>query len=668
MNQLLYGAAYYPEYLREDRTDKDFAMIRRCGMNTIRIAESTWSTMEREDDVFDFSCVERVLEKAAEYDLKVVIGTPTYAVPSWLVKKDPGIMVQTKQGVSSYGHRQLINILNPAYRFHAERIIRKLAALTSPHACVIGYQLDNETKHYENYGPEMQAGFLAYLKKRFGTPEAMNEAFGLNYWSNAVHSWEDFPDMRGCCNASLSGEFEKYQRSEAAAFLMWQSAIVKKYARPDQFITHNFDFEWRKFGADIAQDGYSYGVQPDIDHAEASAAVTLAGADIYHPTQSRLTGREIAFGGDETRCLKNAPYLILETEAQAFKNWTPYPGQLKLQAFSHLASGALGIEYWHWHSTHNGFETFWKGLLSHDLEENAVSREASVIGKLWQDIGKKRLCIRKNNTVALVVDNDTLTAFKWFPIDRDLSYNDVVRWVYDTLYDMNIECDIVHADRLDPSGYKVIITPALYCVEEELVRKLAAFVRSGGTLVSTFKSFFANRDMTVWQDRQPHGLTECFGLSYQMFVEPDRLFAGGKECRYFAELLMPEGARTILPYEHRYWGKYAAVTSNRFGKGEAWYLGSYLDREVLRQVLNRIPAVKAARAPGESSWPVVIRSGINEAGRPLHYVLHYSEEEKDWICPYETATDLLAGTGYKKGDRIRLTDWAVLALEEQLPA
>ena len=223
MNQLLYGASYYPEYLREDRIDRDFTMMRQCGMNTIRIAESTWSTQEREDGIFDFSYVERVLEKAAEYELKVIVGTPTYAVPSWLVKKDPGVLVCRKQGTAWYGHRQLINLLNPAYRFHAERIIRKLAELTAPYSCVIGYQLDNETKHYENYGPEMQAGFLQYLKQRFAAPEAMNEAFGLNYWSNAVHSWEDFPDLRGCCNASLSCEFEKYQRAQAAAFLMWQS-------------------------------------------------------------------------------------------------------------------------------------------------------------------------------------------------------------------------------------------------------------------------------------------------------------------------------------------------------------------------------------------------------------------------------------------------------------
>ena len=109
-----------------------------------------------------------------------------------------------------------------------------------------------------------------------------------------------------------------------------------------------------KFGADIAQDGYSYGIQPDLNHYEASKAVTIAGTDIYHPTQDELTGAEIAFGGDEIRCLKRKNYLVLETQAQGFKNWTPYPGQLRLCAYSHLASGAMGLLYWNWHSIHNG--------------------------------------------------------------------------------------------------------------------------------------------------------------------------------------------------------------------------------------------------------------------------------------------------------------------------
>ena len=88
-NEILYGVAYYDEYMPYDRIETDFKMIRDAGMNVIRIAESTWSTWEPKEGVFDFTHLHRMLDCAAKYELKVIVGTPTYAVPSWLAKKYP---------------------------------------------------------------------------------------------------------------------------------------------------------------------------------------------------------------------------------------------------------------------------------------------------------------------------------------------------------------------------------------------------------------------------------------------------------------------------------------------------------------------------------------------------------------------------------------------------
>lgn len=460
MNKLLFGSAYYLEYMPYDRLKEDIQMMKDANMNVARIAESTWSTLEPEDGVFDFYYVDRVLDILEEEGIKAIIGTPTYAVPAWLVKKDPNVMVRTKDGQALYGRRQIMDIMNPTFRFHAERVITKLISHTAQRNCVIGFQIDNETKHYGTASEEVQQMFKKYLEDKYKTIDEFNKSFYLAYWSNSINKWEDLPDMRGCINGGLASEFEKFQRELAADYLKWQSELVSKYKKDDQFVTHNFDFEWKKFGSDIAQDGYSYGVQPDIDHYKSSKCVTLSGCDIYHPTQNKLTGVEIAFCGDEIRSLKQDNYLVAECQAQAFKYWTPYPGQLRLHAYSHLASGALGIMYWNWHSIHNGYETYWKGLLSHDLKSNPTYEEACVFGKEWEEAGKQKLAIKKYNKVAIVVDNNTLTSFKWFPIDKDLTYNDVVRFMYDTLYEMNVECDIVHVENLDINKYKMIVTPA----------------------------------------------------------------------------------------------------------------------------------------------------------------------------------------------------------------
>ncbi len=664
MNQkLFFGAAYYLEYMPCQRLEKDIVMMKEAGFNVLRIAESTWSTLEPTEGVYDFSYVDQVLEIAEREDLSVIIGTPTYAIPSWLEKKDPSVMVEDKNGRKRYGHRQSMDIMNPTYRMCAERVIRRLMEHVAGHPTVIGYQIDNETKHYGTASKHVQQLFKEWLKEKYETCEALNHAFHLSYWSNSIHDWEDLPDMRGCINGGLASEFAIFQRKLAADFLKWQSEIVTEYKGSDQFITHNFDFEWKKFGADIAQDGYSYGVQPDINHYEAREAVTIAGTDIYHPTQDHLTGAEIAFGGDSIRSLKNSNYLVLETQAQAFKYWTPYPGQLRLQAYSHLASGANGVMYWNWHSIHNGYETYWKGLLSHDFAWNPTYGEACKIGEEWRTIGGELMNLQKKNRIAIITDTHCLDAFRWFPVDRDLSYNDIVRWMYDALYELNLECDIVDVQGLDTEQYDMLVVPALYSASEQTIQKLRSFVEQGGVLVASFKSFVADEHLTVYHDSQPHHLTDVMGVTYNQFTEAENLTVDGAEVRYFAELLTAKEGDLLASYTHRYWGAYGAVSRNSFGKGYAYYIGCFLAKEKLKDYL-RMAAQTAGIALPEHQWPVTIRNGVSPKGNPIHYVLHYSQENETIPCGYDHATDLLTGTKYQKGDPILLKDWDVLILKE----
>ncbi|MFA9378316.1 MAG: beta-galactosidase [Lachnotalea sp.] len=663
--QLMFGVAYYPEYMPYDRMKEDFAMMKKAGINTVRVAESTWSTLEPMDGKFDFTWIDKVLKEAELTDMSIIVGTPTYAVPSWLVQKDPDVLEISNRGREKYGHRQIMDLVNPTFRFHAERVIRELISHTAGNKQVIGFQIDNETKHYWNEGEEIQRLFRAYLKDKFKTPEILNKTFYLAYWSNSIHDWDQFPDINGCINGGLAGEFEKFQRQVASDYLHWQSDIIREYKTDEQFITHNLDFEWKKFGADIAQDGFSYGIQPGINHYEAAKCLTKLGADIYHPTQDDLTGAEIAFGGDSIRSLKYENYLVLECQAQAFKYWTPYPGQLRLQAYSHLASGADGISYWNWHSIHNSFETYWKGLLSHDLCENPAYEEACCFGKEWQELGEQLVHLEKKNEVALIIDNNSMTAFKWFPIDRDLSYSDVVRWMYDSLYEMNIECDVVDVNGLDPDRYKIIVVPALYCATEEMLRKLDSFVKKGGVLVSSFKSFVADEYFSVYPDKQPHILHDCFGMSYNQFTEPGKTTLKGTSLAYFAELLKLEGAESLADYEHKYWGKYAGITRNAYGKGKAYYIGCYTEKDVIKKIYEMAVLDANIRKKAMNyQWPVIIRSGRNQFGKQLHYLLNFSEKVQKIECAYESVKDLLSGKNFRKGNEILIKDWNLKILEE----
>ena len=672
MEKLLFGTAYYDEYMPYERLGKDIEMMKKAGINTVRIAESTWSTCEPQEGVFDFSHVERVMDAMEEAGIGVIIGTPTYAVPTWMIKSHPDILAVTVKGRGIYGARQIMDITHPAYRCYSERVIRELMKCTAHRKCVIGFQLDNETKYYGTAGKNVQEKFVKYLRRKFSNSlDAMNYEFGLDYWSNRINAWEDFPDVRGTINGSLGAEFEKFQRMLVDEFLSWQADIVNEYRREGQFITHNFDFEWR---------GYSYGVQPDVSQYHACKCLSIAGADIYHPSQDRLTGAEIAFGGDIARSLKRDNYLVLETQAQGYPDWKPYKGQLRLQAYSHIASGSNSVMYWHWHSIHNSFETYWKGVLSHDFQENDTYREACIIGREFSETGSRLVNLKKENDVAVLISNEALTALKWFGIeataagDNGIGYNDVVRWIYDTLYGMNVECDFLWPESENFGQYKVLIVPALYAAPDTLLERLNQYVQDGGSLLATFKTGFANENVKVSHETQPHILSRSLGIKYHQFTFPRGVKISGKiaeesgdrEVKAFMELLEPDSAEVLAFYDHYNWKSYAAVTKNEYGKGKAVYVGCMTGNTVLERLLDDLLKEAGVERAGER-FPVIVRKGKNDFGRTIRFYLNYSAQRQTADCGPSDSRELLSGRELKRRETFVIEPWGVKILEEKQP-
>jgi len=622
MDKLLYGVAYYDEYMPYDRLDKDVKMMKDAGINVVRIAESTWSTVEPQEGVYDFSHIDRVLDAMYKAGIRVIIGTPTYAIPTWLAKKYPDILATTSIGPNPYGTRQNMDITNEDFRRYAEKVIRKIMEHVKDHPAIIGYQVDNETKHYNTSGKNVQKLFVQYMKDKFKSLDVINQAFGLDYWSNRINNWDDFPSVEGTINASLKSEFSKFQRKLVTDYVAWQAAIINEYKKPGQFVTQNFDLEWK---------GFSYGIQPDVDHFAASKALDISGIDIYHPTQDQLTGIEIAFGGDLTRSMKSGQnYLVIETEAQGFAQWVPYPGQLRLQAFSHLASGANMVEYWHWHSIHNSAETYWKGLLSHDFEPNPTYNEAITIGKDFERLSSHLVNLKKTNQVAILFSNEAQTAFQCFGFGWGVSesYSDIVRQMYEALYKMNVGVDFIDPSVTDIDKYKLIIVPLLYAASDGLLQRFNQFVRDGGHIVYTFKSGFSDENVKVRTTQQPGIINEACGISYNQFTVPQNVSLKGdpfqvgmenNQVKIWMELITPHTAKVLAYYDHTVWGKYAAITQNNYGKGIATYIGCLTSNAVTAKILE--DAVKKAgiwNIDQQIAFPLITRSGINQNGKNIH--------------------------------------------------
>lgn len=683
--KLYFGAAYYSEYLPYDRVEKDMEMMEKAGMNVIRIAESTWSTLEPQEGVYDFTHIDRMLNAAACHHISVIVGTPTYAVPTWLVKKYPDILAITQNGRERYGHRQNMDITNPDYLSHAERVIRILMEHVKDVPHVIGYQLDNETKSYGTAGPRVQAMFVDYLKENFPDINDFNHEFGLDYWSNRVNDWDDFPDVRGTINQSLAAEFCKFQRSLVTKFLSWQADIVREYKRDDQFITQNFDFDWTT---------HSIGYQSQVDQYDASRCMTVAGADIYHPSNEELTGAEITVCGNISRSLKKDNYLILETEAQGLTPWLPYPGQLRLQAYSHIANGSNSVMYWHWHSIHNAIESYWKGVLSHDFSENETYREAVVIGNEWNKIGSHLKNLKKENKIAIMLDNASLTGFTQFPLEKAGAngYNTVMRWFSDALYRLNIEYDMISSREQDFSGYECLIVPALYSAPESLLLALDSYVRNDGHLITTFRSGFSDEYLKIYPDMQPHILHECLGLHYDQFTHPhhvdivpvqsdvmaaaqehfshpdDSAFSLTSSACEWMELITCDTAVPVLKYSHPAYERYAAAAKNQYGNGSTLYFGTMFENDELLESVLLSFLHETGFSGGDLSsdaphYPLIIKRGINDSGKELCYYLNHSKDPVSVTHHGKNGVELISETAIVCGDKIDLGGWGVAVVE-----
>ena len=660
LDTLRYGAAYYYEYMPQERLEKDVRLMREAGINTVRIAESTWGVWEPRDGVFDFSKLDKVMDAMEAAGIGVIIGTPTYAIPAWLAKEHPDVLVVTGNGRRGFGARQNMDIVSPVFRRYAERIIRRLVTHVRNRKCVIGYQADNETKSYDNMGATMQEMFVRSLRLRFGTVAAMNRAYGLNYWSNTINDWADFPPMAGNVNASLGCAYAAFRRRMVTEYLAWQAGIIQSLKRRDQFVTQNFDLEWR---------GSSYGIQPEVDHFAAARPFDIAGIDIYHATADRLTGSEIAFGGDLARGMKRANYLVMETQAQSLAGHQelPYPGQLRQQAYSHLASGADMVEYWPWMSLPNAVETYWKGVLSHDGESNPIYEEVKQVGQEWKRIGDRLVHLKVRNKAAIFFSNASLTALSWYPFSDSIGYNDILRREYDALYEMNVGCDLVNETSGDLSGYSLLVVPPLYCVSDRVLEVLNDYVRKGGHILYSCKSGFTNEDVQVRGAVMPGPLREAVGASYQLFTNIGQVgLAGmGGEVHDWAEMLVPEGAGVVGKYDHPVWGKYAAITHHSYGKGSVWYLGTVPSAGVLQAVMaSAVEEAGIWTEAREVGFPVIVRSGENQFGRKVHYYFNYSGAEKAVLYRHSGSVDLLTGRRVAPGESLILGAWGVMILEE----
>lgn len=388
---MLFGASYYAEYQPYDRLGEDVRMMHEAGMTFMRIGDSIWARCEATEGRFEIDWIEPILDALHGGDIKVILATPSYAIPPWLHRRHPEIIAKRSDGSRArYGGRQNMDFTHPAYLFYLERIMRTLLDRFARHPAIIGYQVDNETGTGMLHNHGVVDRFFESLKTRFGGVEGLNEVWGLNYWSHRLGSWEDLwaPGLDGNFNPGYDLEWRRFQAALTTEFLTWQTGIVKEYARPDQFVTQDV--------------GGGHG-RGDSDMYSVAQAIDILAMNSQHATQDGLSLPQddtliprlghwtevgvwaLSFKSDMAWGTRRSNFLVTETNPLSVggSSWTfpAFDGQWRLVAYTYISRGANLVAYWHWHSLHYGHEIYSHGILNHDLEPNRCLRELSQLGK-----------------------------------------------------------------------------------------------------------------------------------------------------------------------------------------------------------------------------------------------------------------------------------------------
>ena len=698
--QVLYGVAYYAEYQPYDRLHRDLDLMAQAGLTVIRVGESVWSTWEPEDGRFDLDWLQPVLDGAHARGIRVVLGTPTYAMPPWLVRKYPEVRAERRTGEPiPYGHRQDACFVHPAFRFHADRVVERVVTRHRDHPAVIGYQVDNEPGMELFHNRCVFQAFVDSLRERFDDDvEACNQRWGLVYWSHRISRWDELWVPDGNTVPSYDLAWRRFQAALTTEFIAQQAALVRELARSDQFVTTcmalsrpAFDAAALNANLDIAAVNPYYAMQDALTHPTPPA-----GSDLISPWETRPAGpaaiyiqADMAFGA------RREPFLVTETNATSIgwssSNFPAYDGQWRQAAWALIARGARMVEYWHWHTNHFGDETYWQGVLNHDGQPGRCYEEVERIAGELRAAGAVITDLEPEADVAFVYSPESRWALGFQPPltrpgtnapDR-ASYDRIFSDLYAGLFAAGLQAAILYPGELhgDPAElvdrHRLLVVPALYIADDRMLAALAAYAEAGGHLVVGFRTGYADADARARPELMPGGrLREAAGVRYNEYTNlavavPVRAAAGasiellpGAAATAWADGLVLEAAKAEVLYDHPHLGRWPALTTRDHGRGRVSYLGTLPNPELARSLGRWLaPEGCLARRWSARPAPVTVTGARNALGERLRFVSNWSWEPARVAAPADLR-DLLSGQTIRAHEPVALGAWDVRVLVE----
>ena len=669
---LLHGGDYNPDQWldRPDILREDIRLMKEAHINCVSLAIFAWAKLEPREGEYQFDWLEKIIDGLYENGIYTVLATPSGSKPLWMSEKYPEIRRVRGDGRREpSGGRHNHCYTSPTYREKVRQMDTALAKRFSKHPGVILWHLSNE------YGgecrcPQCEAAFRQWLKKKYGTLEALNHAWWNDFWAHTVTDWEQIhaPGPEGEDGAFIQQlDWKRFVTDQVVDFAAAERDAVKA-VDPTLPVTTNLmyyfdDYNYFKF-KDVV-DVVSWDAYPQWRGGDNSGlAVSYA---MWH---------------DLMRSMKQQPFLLMESTPST-TNWCPVsklkkPGQHQMSSMQAVAHGSDSVQYFQFRKSRGGFEKFHGAVVDHcGTGDTREFQDVQAMG-LWLEALEGLQGATTPARAAIVYDWENKWAMEdaMGPRNVGLHYVEQVQAHYKALWRMGVPVDIID-EECGLDGYQLVVAPMLYLLRAGFEDKLKAFVERGGTLVGTYHTGLVDqRDLCYLGGWPGGGLGEVFGLWHEttdalydeernaLRLEDGRSY----EVKDLCALVHLRGAKALGTYGEDFYQGEPAFTVNQYGKGQAYYIASFAEEgfytdfyQGLAEELGLEKALPQLPPPG-------VEACIREKeGRRWLFLENFSGEERELPVPagYEV---LLPQAG---GEAVKLPPYGAAVLQsakEMAPA
>ncbi len=644
--RILYGGDYNPNQWPREIWDEDMRLFKKARINSVTINVFSWAKLQPNEETYDFSQLDEIVDMLSKENYEIVLATSTGAMPAWLVKNYPEVTRVDYEGRRhKFGQRHNHCPNSLVYQKYARQLALELAKRYGSNPHVVCWHISNE---YNSacYCENCEKAFRIWLRKKYGSLEAVNQAWNTEFWGHTFYDWDEIVAPNALADGMSWNESKTAFAGISIDYCRFMSdSLLENYklerdairsADPDTPITTNL-----------------MGTYKGLDYFKWAKEMDIVSWDNYpaYNTPWSLT----AMRHDLMRGLKGKPFMLME-QTPSQQNWQDYnslkrPGQMRAQSWQTIAHGADTIQFFQLRRSVGACEKFHGAVISHSgSAETRVFKEVSQLGAELAALGSQTLGAENPGEVGIIFDWENYWALEYTSGPTvDLKYEAQIHQYYRYFYEHHIPVDMIPIDA-DFSRYKVVVAPVLYMVKEGVAEALESFVANGGTVITGFMSGIVGQSDNVHLGGYPGPLRKMCGVWAE---EIDALapgqsntlqFADGgqSKCGLLCDILHLEGAEALAEYGEDFYAGTPAVTKNSFGKGCVYYVGTMPDHGGLEKILDNM-AETAGVLPliSETTELEIVCRKIED--REYWFILNLTGKPQPAPQTFAGETDILTG-------------------------